>query len=489
MKAKLLIIGAGPSGLAAGERLIDSSFQDFIILEARHRIGGRINSILQGSSYIELGAQWIHGEEGNVTYGIAKAQDLLSRGKDGSSQFMLDEASEWSNVLFLRSDGSALMDSSSRKIGFVTSMMESMELGLDCDEYRSAGNHHVAAFNEMLQENRFHELQAEREAILDWIHRYINSVDAADDWEQVANANTYWRCPGNTNVCLEPKLGYVSVLNHLKRKFGDQHLMLGKEVTEINYSNKSIIAVTCADGTRFECQKCILTLPLGVLKNRPGIFVPSLPQRKKDAIDALGFGAVDKIFLIFKTRWWPETAGGGFSFLWTNEPEPEYQLAIIRWNERKKFCTLFQGWPRSLLGFYADPGYENVLCGWISGDGARAMEKVPVEKVEYVCVALLRKFTRGLNLDIPEPVAIHRSTWGSDEFSRGSYSYRSVVCDEKGIGAVDLAEPVCDGSENRLYFAGEATHSNFYSTVHGAIETGYREADRFIEDEKRDLLK
>lgn len=29
-------------------------------------------------------------------------------------------------------------------------------------------------------------------------------------------------------------------------------------------------------------------------------------------------------------------------------------------------------------------------------------------------------------------------------------------------------------------FAGEATHDYFYSTVHGAVETGWREADRIL---------
>lgn len=31
-----------------------------------------------------------------------------------------------------------------------------------------------------------------------------------------------------------------------------------------------------------------------------------------------------------------------------------------------------------------------------------------------------------------------------------------------------------------ILFAGEATHDHYYSTVHGAVESGFREADRLL---------
>jgi len=45
------------------------------------------------------------------------------------------------------------------------------------------------------------------------------------------------------------------------------------------------------------------------------------------------------------------------------------------------------------------------------------------------------------------------------------------------VWAADLEQPVAD----RLFFAGEATHGHFYSTVHGAVESGWREADRILQ--------
>ncbi|KAI5723814.1 hypothetical protein M8J76_011285 [Diaphorina citri] len=44
-KHKLIIVGAGASGIAAATKLISNGFEDFIILEAENRIGGRVYNI------------------------------------------------------------------------------------------------------------------------------------------------------------------------------------------------------------------------------------------------------------------------------------------------------------------------------------------------------------------------------------------------------------------------------------------------------------
>lgn len=43
--AKVAIVGAGVSGLYAAYRLKQAGINDFVMLEARHRIGGRILSV------------------------------------------------------------------------------------------------------------------------------------------------------------------------------------------------------------------------------------------------------------------------------------------------------------------------------------------------------------------------------------------------------------------------------------------------------------
>lgn len=53
---KVILIGAGASGIAAATRLIENGVKNVQILEAEHRIGGRINTIPFGDNVVDLGA-------------------------------------------------------------------------------------------------------------------------------------------------------------------------------------------------------------------------------------------------------------------------------------------------------------------------------------------------------------------------------------------------------------------------------------------------
>ena len=48
---KLLIVGAGASGIAAAVRLLENGFSNFRILEAGCRIGGRVHTSFLGKSF------------------------------------------------------------------------------------------------------------------------------------------------------------------------------------------------------------------------------------------------------------------------------------------------------------------------------------------------------------------------------------------------------------------------------------------------------
>ncbi|MYB28170.1 MAG: hypothetical protein F4X38_03435 [Acidimicrobiaceae bacterium] len=72
--------------------------------------------------------------------------------------------------------------------------------------------------------------------------------------------------------------------------------------------------------------------------------------------------------------------------------------------------------------------------------------------------------------DVPKPVDVLSTRWGSDPWTRGSYSYLPVGVEFETYR--EMSRPVGE----RLFFAGEATHSRFPSTVHGALLSGRRAA-------------
>ena len=74
--------------------------------------------------------------------------------------------------------------------------------------------------------------------------------------------------------------------------------------------------------------------------------------------------------------------------------------------------------------------------------------------------------------DIPEPDDVRITRWQQDPYSFGSYSFMKVGASSQSRR--DLAETVDD----KLYFAGEATNWNYPATVHGAILSGLREAEK-----------
>lgn len=51
---RIVIVGAGASGIAAAAKLLENGFQNVLILEAEDRIGGRVNTVQFGKFTAQL---------------------------------------------------------------------------------------------------------------------------------------------------------------------------------------------------------------------------------------------------------------------------------------------------------------------------------------------------------------------------------------------------------------------------------------------------
>jgi monoamine oxidase len=222
--------------------------------------------------------------------------------------------------------------------------------------------------------------------------------------------------------------GYDAVPRRLARGL---RIELAARVREIRWGRSGVQVL--ADGQSWDAERAIVTVPLGVLQARAVRFVPSLPQWKEAAIDALAMGPVVKIALLFERPSWPED----LAFLHVHG-----QVVPTFW--------------RPL------PSRAPALIGWAASRNADALRRRdPIAAaVRSLSAAVGRRLrpTRALVFD-----------WQKDELSRGAYSW--VPAGAMKAQRV-LARPV-----GPLHFAGEATHfEGACGTVHGAIETGLRAA-------------
>ena len=86
--ARVLILGGGVAGVMAARTLHEQGIDDFIIVEARHELGGRMMSHTFGAAgedwTVEVGANWVQGTQtgsgpANPVWELAKKHNISLR--------------------------------------------------------------------------------------------------------------------------------------------------------------------------------------------------------------------------------------------------------------------------------------------------------------------------------------------------------------------------------------------------------------------------
>ena len=74
-KTKVLILGAGLSGIKAAKTLLDKNITDFLILEGKNNTGGRIHAVPFAGVVVEAGANWIQFADDEESAPIVRLKD------------------------------------------------------------------------------------------------------------------------------------------------------------------------------------------------------------------------------------------------------------------------------------------------------------------------------------------------------------------------------------------------------------------------------
>ncbi|MFI9784202.1 flavin monoamine oxidase family protein [Kitasatospora sp. NPDC051984] len=423
-----IVVGAGIAGLTAA-RLLHAAGQRVIVLEARDRVGGRMWTDRTAGFSVDRGASWIHGLTNNPLTGIVAELGLetveFTVGSFQAGGRPIADHDESRKLFDEAATEQWLADVETADALFQQAIAESGD-----DE-----SYHVAT-ERTLAETGWDAERADRVRVF---FRHRTEEQCGADIEQVA-AHALDEDAIDGEEVIFPG-GYDAI----PRAFAEGlDIRLGTTVTAVTRSATGV-RVDTEDGP-FEAAQVIVTVPLGVLKAGTIAFAPALPAAVAGPIARLGMGAFNKVFLRFPERFWPD---GVYAIRQHGRPG-------VPWH--------------SWYDVSAVSG-EPMLLTFAGGDFARELEAMTDEEIVASVVGALR----GIHGDaVPDPVGHWITRWASDPLALGSYSYVAVGSSHDDHDA--MAEPV-DGV---LHFAGEATYGHEPATVHGALLSGHRAAERVL---------
>ncbi|KAL9670222.1 hypothetical protein QQ045_007773 [Rhodiola kirilowii] len=444
-RGTVVIVGAGLSGLVAARQLVMLGFR-VLILEGRERPGGRVKTIkMRGDGVVaaaDIGGSVLTGINGNPFGVLARQLGLpLHKVRDICPLYLPDGRSVDSDVdSGVEACFNKLLDKVCKLRHVMIEEVKSVDVSLG------------TALEAFRQAYKVAENSQER-MLLNWHLANLEYANASP-MDQLSMA--YWDQDDPYEMggdhCFIPG-GNERFVKALAE---DLPIFYDRTVESISYGADGVAVYAGEQEFRGDIVLC--TVSLGVLKKGSIKFVPELPQRKKDAIERLGFGLLNKVALLFPNAFW-EGELDTFGHLTEDQ------------SMRGEFFLFYS---------YSSVSGGPLLIALVAGQAAVKFETMsPYESVNRV-LDILRNIYNPKGIDVPDPVQAICTRWGEDRFTYGSYSYVSIG--SSGDDYDILAENIGDG---RVFFAGEATNKLYPATMHGAFLSGMREAANILRVAKR----
>lgn len=422
----VLILGAGAAGLMAAYELSKEGKQ-VAVLEARERVGGRIHT-LDDALYTELGAEFVHGDLPVTLQLLKEAKiDLLPasgemwHNRDGKFSKNAEQFEHW---------------------GILMEKLNQLEVDISIGDF----------LQREFGDEKYTGLRT-------WVSRFVSGYDTADPFKASAFAlRREWQGEDDDEQH-RVKGGYGTMVNYLVNA-SEQNaakFYLNTIAKHIHWTHGQVEVIT-SDDDSFKGKQLIIALPLGVLKAEQSqdaaITISPSVAMCRDAINQIGFGAIVKLTLQFKTAFWEDhsitgTDLSGMGFILSGEAIPTW------WTQHPSSSTL--------------------LTGWLGGPPAEKKKDMSNDELlEEGLQSLSRIFKININKLKNNLITSHVVNWTTDPFTLGSYAYDRV---ESAEARKILNRPI----DHTIYFAGEYLYEGAaMGTVEAALNSGQETARKLI---------
>jgi polyamine oxidase len=419
---RVIVVGAGVAGLTAADA-IRCAGGEVVVVEARDRIGGRIRTAPLGPGKVDLGGAWVHSPIDNPVAEALIAAGIETRNDGAFGGRMAVWADGW-----IEAPGATT----------ITAVLQGDWDPAEAREAIGESDRFVDGVDWFLADRGLggHLAELARFALL-WVVGPL-VIAGPPDRISLAGAAAYAEGSGGNLV---PAGGYGALLTLLAAGL---EVRLGTTVTRIEHDGVGISVVT--DRGRFEGDRAIVTVPLGVLRAGGVTFDPPLDGAHARAVERLAMGTLEKLAFRFSERFWPDS-------VWEITHVAE-DRAFPAWFDFSRHV----GAPSlvALYNPYSTPG----------------MAEMPAEDRARAALDALRRMFGS----IPDPEETLVTDWARDSRSLGSYSYVPLGA------SVDDMRLLGEPPSANLLLAGEATVPECYGTVQAAFCSGLRAATHALEE-------